>query len=187
VSVQIQNKIDDLEIRRKQAEKELEELIQSHPDLVALRYKIEELSEKQGVLQHSLAILMEPGEEGNTIILDRLPFDLYERVHLEGDARFDYDSQVSITERTRVELDEDRFLLRGQLKAVFRSSKGELIYEHTIPVEISIPFDRVRGHDPSSIIISTRIDGINCDFASDRVVTLTGKLNAIITKKVLTA
>jgi stage VI sporulation protein D len=109
--------------------------------------------------------------------LNGLRFDIYERVHLPDDV-------VAIEELEEVELvphmqvlpQEDQVLLRGHLllSGVYRSQESSEVsqLEHWIPVEISLPLNRIQSVDQ----LAVEIDNFDVDLLSSRSLNVTGVL-----------
>ncbi|QAY65154.1 LysM peptidoglycan-binding domain-containing protein [Paenibacillus protaetiae] len=108
-----------------------------------------------------------------------LRFDVYERVHLPDDvAAIDELEEIELVPRIQVVEQGDHALLKGQLllSGVYRS-KSELAasqtLEHWIPVEISLPMNRVSRLED----ISVEIDNFDVDLLSSRTINVTGVLS----------
>ncbi|WP_168123767.1 LysM peptidoglycan-binding domain-containing protein [Paenibacillus sp. HB172176] len=108
-----------------------------------------------------------------------LRFDVYERVHLPDDvAAIDELEEIELVPRIQVIDQGDQAILRGQLllSGVYRSQSaatGPLTLEHWIPVEISLPMNRVARLDD----ISIEIDNFDVDLLSARTLNITGVLS----------
>ncbi|MHA7962524.1 LysM peptidoglycan-binding domain-containing protein [Paenibacillus sp. CAU 1782] len=110
---------------------------------------------------------------------DGLRFDVYERVHLPDDvAAIDELEEIELVPRIQVIDQGDQAILKGQLllSGVYRSAggaAGPLTLEHWIPVEISLPMNRVSRLDD----ISIEIDNFDVDLISARTLNITGVLS----------
>lgn len=108
-----------------------------------------------------------------------LRFDVYERVHLPDDvAAIDELEEIELVPRIQVIDQGDQAVLKGQLllSGVYRSQNeiaGPLTLEHWIPVEISLPMNRVSRLDD----ISIEIDNFDVDLISARTLNVTGVLS----------
>lgn len=108
-----------------------------------------------------------------------LRFDVYERVHLPDDvAAIDELEEIELVPRIQVIDQGDQAVLKGQLllSGVYRSQHaiaGPLTLEHWIPVEISLPMNRVSRLDD----ISIEIDNFDVDLISARTLNITGVLS----------
>lgn len=108
-----------------------------------------------------------------------LRFDVYERVHLPDDvAAIDELEEIELVPRIQVIDQGDQAVLKGQLllSGVYRGqdgSGGSLTLEHWIPVEISLPMNRVSRLDD----ISIEIDNFDVDLLSARTLNITGVLS----------
>ncbi|MFF2887154.1 LysM peptidoglycan-binding domain-containing protein [Paenibacillus sp. NPDC057967] len=108
-----------------------------------------------------------------------LRFDVYERVHLPDDvAGIDELEEIELVPRIQVIDQGDQAILKGQLllSGVYRgqdSAAGPLALEHWIPVEISLPMNRVSRLDD----ISIEIDNFDVDLLSARTLNITGVLS----------
>ncbi|MBH5317171.1 LysM peptidoglycan-binding domain-containing protein [Paenibacillus sp. GSMTC-2017] len=108
-----------------------------------------------------------------------LRFDVYERVHLPDDvAAIDELEEIELVPRIQVIDQGDQAILRGQLllSGVYRGQDvngGQLTLEHWIPVEISLPMNRVTRLDD----ISIEIDNFDVDLLSARTLNITGVLS----------
>lgn len=115
---------------------------------------------------------MSSGNEG-------LRFDVYERVHLPDDvAAIDELEEIELVPRIQVLDQGEQAVLKGQLllSGVYRSQSsggGPLTLEHWIPVEISLPMNRVSRLDD----ISIEIDNFDVDLISARTLNITGVLS----------
>jgi stage VI sporulation protein D len=110
---------------------------------------------------------------------DGLRFDVYERVHLPDDvAAIDELEEIELVPRIQVLDQGDQAILKGQLllSGVYRSTGGAvgpMTLEHWIPVEISLPMNRVSRLDD----ISIEIDNFDVDLISARTLNITGVLS----------
>lgn len=108
-----------------------------------------------------------------------LRFDVYERVHLPDDvAAIDELEEIELVPRIQVIDQGDHALLKGQLllSGVYRgqnTSDHPLALEHWIPVEISLPMNRITRLDD----ISIEIDNFDVDLLSARTLNITGVLS----------
>jgi stage VI sporulation protein D len=108
-----------------------------------------------------------------------LRFDLYERIHLPDEvAAIDELEEIELTPRIQVVEQGDHAVLRGQLllNGVYRGQTdgGSLqTLEHWIPVEITLPLNRVSRLDD----ISVEIDNFDVDLLSARTLNVTGVLS----------
>lgn len=108
-----------------------------------------------------------------------LRFDLYERIHLPDEvAAIDELEEIELTPRIQVVEQGDHAVLRGQLllNGVYRGQAdgGSLqTLEHWIPVEITLPLNRVSRLDD----ISVEIDNFDVDLLSARTLNVTGVLS----------
>jgi stage VI sporulation protein D len=108
-----------------------------------------------------------------------LRFDVYERVHLPDDvAAIDELEEIELVPRIQVIDQGDHAVLRGQLllSGVYRSqsdSENSLTLEHWIPVEITLPMNRISRLDD----ISIEIDNFDVDLLSARTLNVTGVLS----------
>lgn len=108
-----------------------------------------------------------------------LRFDVYERVHLPDDvAGIDELEEIELVPRIQVIDRGDQAILKGQLllSGVYRGQEGApgpYALEHWIPVEISLPMNRVTRLDD----ISIEIDNFDVDLLSARTLNITGVLS----------
>lgn len=108
-----------------------------------------------------------------------LRFDVYERVHLPDDvAAIDELEEIELVPRIQVIDQGDHAVLRGQLllSGVYRSqndSENPQTLEHWIPVEITLPMNRISRLDD----ISIEIDNFDVDLLSARTLNITGVLS----------
>ncbi|KRE51169.1 LysM peptidoglycan-binding domain-containing protein [Paenibacillus sp. Soil522] len=108
-----------------------------------------------------------------------LRFDVYERVHLPDDvAAIDELEEIELVPRIQVIDQGDHAVLRGQLllSGVYRSqndSENSQTLEHWIPVEITLPMNRISRLDD----ISIEIDNFDVDLLSARTLNITGVLS----------
>lgn len=108
-----------------------------------------------------------------------LRFDVYERVHLPEDvAGIDELEEIELVPRIQVIDQGDQAVLKGQLllSGVYRGQEGAAgpyALEHWIPVEISLPMNRVSRLDD----ISIEIDNFDVDLLSARTLNITGVLS----------
>lgn len=109
-----------------------------------------------------------------------LRFDIYERIHLpvEMSAIHELD-EVELTPQIRVDTEGDQAVVKGcllllgtysgQADGEARETKS---LEHTIPVEITLPINRIRSVDD----ISVEIENFDIDLLSPRSLNVTGVL-----------
>lgn len=117
-----------------------------------------------------------------------LRFDVYERVHLPDDvAAIEELEEIELVPRIQVIEQGDQAILKGQLllNGVYRGHDAEdspLVLEHWIPVEISLPMNRVSQLED----ISIEIDNFDVDLLSARTLNITGvlSLRGIITEPI---
>lgn len=108
-----------------------------------------------------------------------LRFDVYERVHLPDDvAAIDELEEIELVPRIQVIDQGDHAVLKGQLllSGVYRgqnASEAPLTLEHWIPVEITLPMNRISRLDD----ISIEIDNFDVDLLSARTLNITGVLS----------
>ncbi|OMF31658.1 hypothetical protein BK133_15620 [Paenibacillus sp. FSL H8-0548] len=108
-----------------------------------------------------------------------LRFDVYERVHLPDDvAAIEELEEIELVPRIQVIDQGDHAVLRGQLllSGIYRSqndSENSLTLEHWIPVEITLPMNRISRLDD----ISIDIDNFDVDLLSSRTLNITGVLS----------
>ncbi|MBD2870462.1 LysM peptidoglycan-binding domain-containing protein [Paenibacillus arenilitoris] len=108
-----------------------------------------------------------------------LRFDVYERVHLPDDvAAIDELEEIELVPRIQVIDQGDHAVLKGQLllSGVYRGQKeseSPLALEHWIPVEITLPMNRISRLDD----ISIEIDNFDVDLLSARTLNITGVLS----------
>ena len=108
-----------------------------------------------------------------------LRFDVYERVHLPDDvAAIEELEEIELVPRIQVIDQGDHAVLRGQLllSGVYRGqndSENSLTLEHWIPVEITLPMNRISRLDD----ISIDIDNFDVDLLSARTLNITGVLS----------
>lgn len=108
-----------------------------------------------------------------------LRFDVYERVHLPDDvAAIDELEEIELVPRIQVIDQGDQAVLKGQLllSGVYRgqnAAEAPLVLEHWIPVEITLPMNRISRLDD----ISIDIDNFDVDLLSARTLNVTGVLS----------
>ncbi|GMK38408.1 hypothetical protein PCCS19_14620 [Paenibacillus sp. CCS19] len=108
-----------------------------------------------------------------------LRFDVYERVHLPDDvAAIEELEEIELVPRIQVVQQGEQALLKGQLllTGVYRSHNDlqqPQSLEHWIPVEITLPMNRVHSLDD----ISVEIDHFDVDLLSSRTLNITGILS----------
>ncbi|MFE6077704.1 LysM peptidoglycan-binding domain-containing protein [Paenibacillus sp. NPDC057886] len=106
-----------------------------------------------------------------------LRFDIYERVHLsEGVPAIEELEEIELYPRIQVIGQDDHATLRGHLllTGAYRG-ENEISEElkHFIPVEITVPLNRVRSLDD----ISIEIENFDVDLLSNRSLNITGVLS----------
>ncbi|WP_308634773.1 LysM peptidoglycan-binding domain-containing protein [Paenibacillus silvisoli] len=110
-----------------------------------------------------------------------LRFDIYERVHLpEEVAAIDELDEIELVPRIGIVQQDDQVLLKGHLllTGVYRAQDeplAEQSLEHWIPVEITLPMNRVHRLDD----ISVEIDNFDVDVLSTRTLNITGVLSLL--------
>lgn len=109
-----------------------------------------------------------------------LRFDIYERVHLpDGVAGIQELDEVELVPEIRVTPAGEQALLKGHLilRGTYASGSGETrsteTLRHLIPVEITLPMDRVSNMDS----ISVEIENFDIDLLSARSLNVTGVLS----------
>lgn len=108
-----------------------------------------------------------------------LRFDVYERVHLpDGVAAIDELEEIELVPRIQVIEQGEHAILKGQLllNGVYRSQAEYAepqTLEHWIPVEITLPMNRVSRLED----ISVEIDNFDVDLLSSRTLNVTGVLS----------
>lgn len=107
-----------------------------------------------------------------------LRFDIYERVHLsEGIAGIKELENVELVPHIQVVPQEDQALLRGNLLLtgtyVDEQNTGNRTLEHLIPVEITLPLNRVHRIED----IAVEIENFDVDILSARSLNITGVLS----------
>ncbi|PWV92018.1 stage VI sporulation protein D [Paenibacillus cellulosilyticus] len=108
-----------------------------------------------------------------------LRFDVYERVHLPDDvAAIEELEEIELVPRIQVVQQGEQAVLKGQLllTGVYRSQNDlqqPQSLEHWIPVEITLPMNRVQSLDD----ISVEIDHFDVDLLSSRTLNITGILS----------
>ncbi|TNJ66461.1 LysM peptidoglycan-binding domain-containing protein [Paenibacillus hemerocallicola] len=109
-----------------------------------------------------------------------LRFDIYERVHLPEEVSAIYElDEVELTPQIRVAVEGDQAIVKGCLLLVGTysgqadgDSRETKSLEHTIPVEITLPINRIRSVDD----ISVDIENFDIDLLSPRSLNVTGVL-----------
>ncbi|MFC4099972.1 LysM peptidoglycan-binding domain-containing protein [Paenibacillus xanthanilyticus] len=110
-----------------------------------------------------------------------LRFDVYERVHLPDDVLgIDELEEIELVPRIQVIQQGEQVLLKGHLllSGVYRAANGRAdaqTLEHWIPVEITLPLNRVNRLDD----ISVEIDNFDVDLLSARTLNITGVLSLL--------
>ncbi|MGN7453200.1 LysM peptidoglycan-binding domain-containing protein [Paenibacillus pasadenensis] len=108
-----------------------------------------------------------------------LRFDVYERVHLpEEVAAIEELEEIELVPRIQVIQQGEQAILRGRLllNGVYRSadrSGAAQTMEHQIPVEITLPMNRIESLED----ISVEIDNFDVDLLSSRTLNITGVLS----------
>ncbi|MFD0713959.1 LysM peptidoglycan-binding domain-containing protein [Paenibacillus sp. GCM10027626] len=108
-----------------------------------------------------------------------LRFDVYERVHLpEEAASIDELEEIELTPQIQVEELGEQVFLKGHLllTGVYRAQTEQADIQslkHLIPVEITLPMNRVSRLDE----ISVEIDNFDADVLSARTINITGVLS----------
>ncbi|MGU3473030.1 LysM peptidoglycan-binding domain-containing protein [Paenibacillus sp. D51F] len=108
-----------------------------------------------------------------------LRFDVYERVHLPEEVpAIDELEEIELVPRIQVVQQGEQAILRGQLllSGVYRTadrSASAQSMEHRIPVEITLPMNRIERLDD----ISVEIDNFDVDLLSARTLNITGVLS----------
>jgi len=108
-----------------------------------------------------------------------LRFDVYERVHLPEDvAAIDELEEIELVPRIQIVEQGEQVSLKGHLllTGVYRAEGGlgeVQSLEHFIPVEISLPLNRVNRLDD----LSVEIDNFDVDLLSARTINITGVLS----------
>jgi len=109
--------------------------------------------------------------------LNGLRFDIYERVHLPDDvAAIEELEEIELVPHMQALPQEDQVLLRGHLllSGIYRSqeSTGVSQLEHWIPVEISLPLNRIQNVEE----LAVEIDNFDVDLLTTRSLNVTGVL-----------
>jgi stage VI sporulation protein D len=109
--------------------------------------------------------------------LSGLRFDIYERVHLPDDvAAIEELEEIELVPHMQALQQDDQVLLRGHLllSGIYRSkdSAGVSQLEHWIPVEISLPLNRIQSVEE----LAVEIDNFDVDLLSTRSLNVTGVL-----------
>ncbi|OMF08680.1 hypothetical protein BK131_25355 [Paenibacillus amylolyticus] len=106
-----------------------------------------------------------------------LRFDIYERVHLsEGVPGIEELEEIELYPRIQVIGQDDHATLRGHLllTGAYRGeNEASEELKHFIPVEITVPLNRVRSIDD----ISIEIENFDVDLLSNRSLNITGVLS----------
>lgn len=106
-----------------------------------------------------------------------LRFDIYERIHLTEEAAGIAElEEIELLPQIQVVEQEDQAALRGHLllEGVYRGEENELqSLTHLIPVEITIPMNRVSNVED----ISVEIENFDVDLLSLRSLNITGVLS----------
>lgn len=106
-----------------------------------------------------------------------LRFDIYERVHLPDEvAAIEELEEIELVPHMRVLPQDDSVLLSGHLllSGVYRAQQSQDLaqLEHWIPVEITLPLNRVNSVDD----LGVEIDNFDVDVLSTRSLNVTGVL-----------
>ncbi|MFC5652077.1 LysM peptidoglycan-binding domain-containing protein [Paenibacillus solisilvae] len=110
-----------------------------------------------------------------------LRFDVYERVHLPEDvAAIDELEEIELVPRIQIVQQGEQVLLKGHLllTGVYRAENeldANQALEHWIPVEITLPMNRIHRLDD----ISVEIDNFDVDLLSARTLNITGVLSLL--------
>jgi len=109
--------------------------------------------------------------------LNGLRFDIYERVHLPDDvAAIEELEEIELVPHIQALPQDDQVLLRGHLllSGIYRSqeSSGVSQLEHWIPVEISLPLNRIESVEE----LAVEIDNFDVDLMTTRSLNVTGVL-----------
>lgn len=110
-----------------------------------------------------------------------LRFDIYERVHLpERVPAIQELDEVELSPHIEVAVEGEQAVVRGSLLLTGTYSgqadgdtRSALKFEHTIPVEITLPMNRIRSVED----ISVEIDNFDVDLLSSRSLNVTGVLS----------
>jgi len=109
--------------------------------------------------------------------LNGLRFDIYERVHLPDDvAAIEELEEIELVPHMQALPQDDQVLLRGHLllSGIYRSqdAAGSSQLEHWIPVEISLPLNRIQNVEE----LAVEIDNFDVDLLTSRSLNVTGVL-----------
>lgn len=109
--------------------------------------------------------------------LNGLRFDIYERVHLPDDvAAIEELEEIELVPHMQALPQDDQVLLRGHLllSGIYKSqdSSGVSQLEHWIPVEISLPLNRIQSVEQ----LAVEIDNFDVDLLTTRSLNVTGVL-----------
>ncbi len=109
--------------------------------------------------------------------LNGLRFDIYERVHLPDDvAAIDELEEIELVPHMQALPQDDQVLLRGHLllSGIYRSQDSADVsqLEHWIPVEISLPLNRIQSVEE----LAVEIDNFDVDLLTTRSLNVTGVL-----------
>jgi stage VI sporulation protein D len=109
--------------------------------------------------------------------LNGLRFDIYERVHLPDDvAAIEELEEIELVPHMQALPQDDQVLLRGHLllSGIYRSqdSAGVSQLEHWIPVEITLPLNRIQSVEQ----LAVEIDNFDVDLLTNRSLNVTGVL-----------
>jgi stage VI sporulation protein D len=122
-------------------------------------------------------------EEGGTNVTERqsgLRFDIYERVHLaENTVGVKELDEVELVPHIQVYTEGEQAYLRGNLYLTGtytgEAGEGSRTLEHLIPVEITLPLNRIQDVDA----VSVDIDSFDVDLLSSRSLNVTGVLTLL--------
>jgi stage VI sporulation protein D len=109
-----------------------------------------------------------------------LRFDIYERVHLADTVAIQELDGVELIPEIRVSVEGEQAVIRGSLRLIGEyvgqsddGTRSPQTFEHTIPVEITLPMSRIRSIDQ----VSVEIDNFDIDLLSARSLNVTGVLS----------
>ncbi|GBF73926.1 hypothetical protein PA598K_02251 [Paenibacillus sp. 598K] len=107
-----------------------------------------------------------------------LRFDVYERIHLSDEvAAIDELEEIELTPHIEIVDQEEQVLLRGNLllSGLYDSQQagGTQLLEYWIPVEITLPMNRVHRLED----LAVDIDNFDVDLLSARTLSITGVLS----------
>jgi stage VI sporulation protein D len=109
--------------------------------------------------------------------LNGLRFDIYERVHLPDDvAAIEELEEIELVPHMQALPQDDQVLLRGHLllSGIYRTYDSSSVskLEHWIPVEISLPLNRIQSVEE----LAVEIDNFDVDLLTSRSLNVTGVL-----------